>query len=739
MPKTKIAVLGGGIGSLSALLQLTQDPAVREGYEITLYQLGWRLGGKCASGRDVSHPPAARVYEHGLHIFAGFYYYAFNMLKDCYATLDGAGGVPGRDVYDAFRPKNKVVLYERVDGKQIPWPIEFLAMPGAPSDPPVVPTVPEYIESLIEAIFLHLIGGDGRHASVSEQAPLASIESAPKGIAERLRDAAEALGTSVVHRLFDPKAPVPDEPHAQAHHRLHQALLLARHGAQGTSVEDGHQPAIVTLLDHAANDLKAASKVFGSSDWFRRLTRGVNLARAVVAGFYGDQVATRGFDPLDDEELKDWLRRWGAWEETVEWAPVDAGYDYAFAYCEGDEARPSLGAGTGLRGFMRLLFAYKGALFWEMEGAMGETVILPMYQVLRQRGVQFRFFHQITDLALSEDGQAVERITICRQAEVKPGGDPQLGGYDPLIDIGEAGLKAWPSEPLWDSLVNGDALRGIDFESPWSPNPDATEMHLSRGTDFDQVICGISVAELARVSGGLSAASPRWKQMVEGIQVSRTVGLQMWTRFAVGEDGGGDGGAGGGFAWPDRVSTRTDQPLSTWSDMTFLLSREFWPPEDPPKGLYYFCGQIAGAAEPPDFSDPTAPERALDEAREESKRWLRDNTAMIMPNKAVPGTPLGLDPAGLFVDDGSTGEARFDWQYTRVNMAPTELYVQSAPGTFSNRLRANESGFENLWLAGDWTRNGINAGCVEATVMSGIQCANAMLGDPSPIDGERDV
>jgi len=31
-------------------------------------------------------------------------------------------------------------------------------------------------------------------------------------------------------------------------------------------------------------------------------------------------------------------------------------------------------------------------------------------------------------------------------------------------------------------------------------------------------------------------------------------------------------------------------------------------------------------------------------------------------------------------------------------------------------------------LAGDWTDCGLNAGCVEAAVVSGLQAANALLG-----------
>ena len=54
----------------------------------------------------------------------------------------------------------------------------------------------------------------------------------------------------------------------------------------------------------------------------------------------------------------------------------------------------------------------------------------------------------------------------------------------------------------------------------------------------------------------------------------------------------------------------------------------------------------------------------------------------------------------------------------------------SPAGTAQYRLPANGSGLSNLVLAGDWILNGYNAGCIEASVWSGIQAANTILGLP---------
>jgi uncharacterized protein with NAD-binding domain and iron-sulfur cluster len=92
----------------------------------------------------------------------------------------------------------------------------------------------------------------------------------------------------------------------------------------------------------------------------------------------------------------------------------------------------------------------------------------------------------------------------------------------------------------------------------------------------------------------------------------------------------------------------------------------------------------------------------------------------------------------LLVDlQDQRGPARLGSQYTRVNIDPTERYVLSVPGSTEFRLQANQLPFSNLVLAGDWTYNGLNAGCVEAAVMSGMFASRAICGVPSWIVGEE--
>src|SRR5262245_41006162 len=79
---TKVAIIGGGCAGVTAAFELTR-PELEGRFEVTVYQLGWRLGGKGASGRG----PADRIEEHGLHLWMGFYENAFRLMRECYAEL----------------------------------------------------------------------------------------------------------------------------------------------------------------------------------------------------------------------------------------------------------------------------------------------------------------------------------------------------------------------------------------------------------------------------------------------------------------------------------------------------------------------------------------------------------------------------------------------------------------------------------------------------------------------------
>ena len=89
----------------------------------------------------------------------------------------------------------------------------------------------------------------------------------------------------------------------------------------------------------------------------------------------------------------------------------------------------------------------------------------------------------------------------------------------------------------------------------------------------------------------------------------------------------------------------------------------------------------------------------------------------------------------LFTEGTLEGAAGFDSQYWRANVNPSDRYVLSLPGSTAYRLAPDASGFDNLFLAGDWVKNGLDFGCIESAVMGGFLASRALCGAPSVIVG----
>jgi uncharacterized protein with NAD-binding domain and iron-sulfur cluster len=85
--------------------------------------------------------------------------------------------------------------------------------------------------------------------------------------------------------------------------------------------------------------------------------------------------------------------------------------------------------------------------------------------------------------------------------------------------------------------------------------------------------------------------------------------------------------------------------------------------------------------------------------------------------------------------EGRIGADRARAQYWRANIFGSERYVITPPGSVEHRLRPSEARATNLALAGDWTRNGICGGSVEAAVTSGKLASQHLSGSPAVVPG----
>ena len=161
--------------------------------------------------------------------------------------------------------------------------------------------------------------------------------------------------------------------------------------------------------------------------------------------------------------------------------------------------------------------------------------------------------------------------------------------------------------------------------------------------------------------------------------------------------------------------------------MTELLGRETWTAADDARSVGYFCGVLDDAA---DDSAAAATARA----RAGATDYLAHITAQW--TKAVDPASGAFDWSVLLDREGRTGADRLDAQFVRANFELTERYVQTPPGSVQYRLRPDESGYPNLILTGDWTRTGLDMGCVESAVMSGMLASRAISGFPKTMARE---
>lgn len=681
----RIAILGGGVGALSAAFHLSSRPGWRERYQITVYQQGWRLGGKGASGRNAQR--GQRIEEHGLHIWFGHYANAFALLRTVYQELGRAPDAPLATWDRAFRPHDYIALAERAGQGWRPWHMVLPRRPGEPgtgSDP-----VTPWRLALEAAIWLRRWHTELRAQSTQ----------APRPEAGAPFDALLALA----HAL-------PED--AREHTDLDRSLLAR-------AIER-----VKRQLDGAAH--LAAPNEAGA----RRALEALNVVTTVLKGMWADNVFARGFDIVNDEDLRAWLARHGGSPELcLDSTLVRSTYAQMFAFEDG--VKPNFEAGTALRFMMRMAFAYRGSVMYRMQAGMGDAVFAPLYQALSARGVRFEFFHRVEDVVA--DGGQVGSIRMTVQAALKD------GAYRPLADV--KGLPCWPNRPDAAQLEPAQAAlmreHGVDLESYWSDWPalyrqafgaPLPERTLQRGRDFDDVVFGLPVASLAASAPGLLAASPALQAAAGRVRTVATQAYQAWLERDLAQLG-----------WtvqPDGqepILTGFGMPYDTWAPMDQVLASEDWPAESAPRSVHYFCGAMA-VAPPPPAADTGYPARCAALAKQQAIAQLEQRIGALWPAAAGSEFPWQwlVDP------EGGTGPARFDRQYWRANVDPSERYVLSVAGSSAYRPASAGAGLSNLYLAGDWIRTGVNAGCVEAAVMAGMQASRALAGYPETIEGDGD-
>ena len=785
--KTKIAILGGGMAGLTAAFELTATQELRDKHEITIYQMGWRLGGKCATGRGVFD----RIEEHGIHAFVGSYYNSLGLMSSCYDELsrllekgDINGGVLPSFV-DALRPADTVVLWEWIDRQMIDWP--FLMK----SNKLKIATHADFERSLgaLKKIMAGAVALGRLYYS-----DCVRKESGGSGPAQCKEDYEHIQREKGRKRRRVRNALVRLYRLATFSFSLF-AWALKRRRELRAYLASTRNAGLLTAFAHTfLSWFSGNKKNIPISARLRRVRIQSNYILTICRGIFSPHynLFADGFDILDDLNYIDWLRYHGLSKES-EAAPIPINnVDISYNFPDGDNSQqPLMAAGTYLRWTLRSMLNLQAFVWW-FEAGTGETVIAPLYHVLKKRGVKFAFFHKVKALRLADGGEDIGAIEFDVQATLGDGVDE----YDPLVRIdykpSDAGgyLLCWPNRPKYNLLKGGDKLEalGYDFESYWSkPIDGARPLTLHAGVHYDKIVFAISIGAVPHlfpdldIMGDANSAKPgepsqtaKWRAMVAGVPACATQTLQVWLNTTSGRMGA----AGLNQAAHSRygvISGAFVAPFNGEADFTRLIQYEGWDRDawkalvqEKPRSLWYFSGALTLAypkpGDPPPRS-PATPDFEAGETRAEARpfseagfprqqnervwdfsvQFLQATAGYLLPRAEQPWQPLGLDFSRLQgldpivtsgpsptpeaaarrtsvierydLMDAPKGTASLHNQFWKANIEPSERYVQCPPGGTKARLRADDSGFGNLVLAGDWIQNRLNVGSVEGAVM----------------------
>ena len=689
-PKHKvIRILGGGIGGLTTAWELTNQPGWQDKYEVHLHTLGWRLGGKCASVRGDN----GRIEEHGIHGFLGSYYNALPLVKAIYDELDRPPTMPIHSFETAMVPMSSVIMWEWIDGVFKKWPFRFPPNDFDPTKPQDFARIEQALISVLELLkFVHHqhadhAKGHGLHLNLFQQL---------------VDKALDALESEFAHGANHPAFDLLDKAWQWLNTHLFNKIDLS-------------------------DDLR---HLYLLTDYLLALTRGALHAN----------VLENGYDQLDDQDWGDFLTANGASAMTLTSSLAINTINLSYQNPHGDTTRqPVMAAGAYLHWTLRS-FAYLGYAVYAFAAGTGETIIAPIYEVLQKRGVKFHFFHKVEALHIGTmaGNAAIASVDIGVQATLKNGAD-----YQPLIPVKD--LPCWPPTPLYDQLVQGAELAkgapdgyAYDLESWWTPWQPVEKITLTAGVDYDELVFAISIGAVPYICDELVKASPAWDKMVKGVPAVLTQTMQIWLyqdSKTLGWDipyTGNDTAVSGTFM----------VPINGMVDFHHLIPMENWPAAHTPKGLWYFSGVMDEYWGQAPFTDHSYPHRQHARVRYQCIQYLQATMGFLLPKATVdgwnpPGDPICLD-FNLLVDTRADGTAnavqgipRFESQFWRANIDPSERYVTSPPGSTACRIKAWETGFANLTIAGDWIYTGLNVGSVEGTVMSGKLASYALTGAPA--------
>lgn len=733
-PTRRVVILGSGPSALTAAWQLT-DPALNGRYSVTIYQMGWRSGGLCASGRVL---PEYWVNQNGTHYLFGCYTNSLQMGREVYDYLQSVGDTRFGTFDEQLVPRNLIVLSQFYKGNWTKWALQMPEngqKPGLKASPPT--------SKLMSGVILlqHTL-----HYLMTEpvQAELAPKEGDSSEHHSLIGDVFSRIGHDV-GSMFDAKLKgIISWLIAKLEDALELADKLHLEGLLNGIVDVliALRSLIGKILGAPSPDSLIATRIWLLSD----------IGLTVAIGYIQDRAFTeKGFDALDDYDFRDWLRKHGADENSVVSPPIQVWYDAIAAYDNGDLYKGSCATGASLITMSRLLNDYQGSVAYQLRDEIADSLIGPLYAALVHRGVRFAYFHRVWDIVPGADG-TIAKVVLEQQARTLSG-DPFA--YQPFIFLPnspdrerhpQGGRPVWPDMPNYDQIIlpatatrpqhedTGGSLGvivrpdpaqpgHIPIENPARPTrpvPDipgpqmdsyfyprlGPDVELQAGRDFDLLISGLGFKMYPSSAPSLLAASARWSKAVDTVGATETQSLRIWFLPELTDLGWNLGAP---------ILSAYAQPYSTWEDPTPCLETEYWPPSNQPQTVSHLFGPLLSSGTLPPITDKSYVRTQFLQAYCSAGIWTHYVVGSLWPQATRPGFPLVLS--------GSTVAAI----QVRANAGPEQMYTQVLPGTAKYRLEADGTGYSNMIVCGDWTKTEWLTGCEEGAVMSGLNAAAAIL------------
>lgn len=690
--KKRVCILGAGPAALAAAYGLTDTEELRKKYEITVYQLGWRAGGKCSTGRRGERKT---VQQNCAHYLFGCYSNTFGMMRQVYEELPDRGHNEFGSFDDVLLPRNLVALKERFKGQWKNWFIEFPtndAVPGTENQE-----------------FLQL-----KYA----------IEMGLEWLLEGL------FGWEFVNKVNDLKfserrqrVPAAWEPHPHWWQRaLHRSTAWVARGLLGLSRHRHRLSLIDKILIGGLKALRRLAWLIekGSVEddlGARRRWSMFDYGTTMIIGLLADRLLQPGgFEGIDHLDYREWLHKHGASRYATDSPFVSLWYQNSLAYRGGDTDKPAISAGISLLGQLFASNNFRGSVAFSLKHEIGDSFISPLCIALEGRGVTFNYFHKVKKLETTPEGNALSKIIIERQVKLD---NDSYRGYRPLEWV--KGWPCWPDEPLSDQFCEADRKRFEagdynleSFYTEWkSEHPD---LELESGRDFDQVIFALPHGVIPYVCPEIYQNNAAWRTMVDSNPSVESQSYRVWFKQDLTELG---------WPYPQPIMSGYQLPYCTWEDDGQLAPVENWPGGSEPGAIACVFGPLAAPVEPPPPSDRQYMPQQMAVVARQSSEFATRYAAGIWPRVGDANNPDGIDPDKVLL------------AVPRANSGPLERYTMTWPGALKTRLRVDQTGIDQLLFAGDWTRNGIEAGSIEGATVSGFEASRAICGWPKVIFGEK--